>query len=83
MKAWEKNIRVGRLSVRVGYHQVALWLNHMPLINWLTPWSHRLYTHRRGLFVLNRPIITYADRPEDIAAHQMSEEDIASIAGQA
>ena len=46
-------------SLRIGWHQVALWHNYEPVINWLTPWSDRLYTFRKGLYIGQHALVTY------------------------
>lgn len=56
---FEKNFVGKKWNVRIGWHQVALWRNHEDLINWLTPWSDRFYTFRKGLYIMNIPIFTY------------------------
>lgn len=59
-------------SLRIGWHQVALWHSgSQPIIEWLTPWSDRLYTHLKGLYICGRAIFTHKDRPEIIAAHKV------------
>ncbi len=46
-------------SVRIGWHQVALWRNYTPVFEWFPWWSERRYTFRKGLYIGGRAILTY------------------------
>lgn len=65
----EKTFIGKRYNFRIGWHQVALFRNrdHRALIDWLTPWSDRLYSMRKGLYIGHRPIFTYGMDSADIA----------------